>query len=225
MKGIWICLCLILVQIHAQEAEVGFPSEFTTKNGNTYVECKVKRVEEGALVVEHKDGIAKISMFEVSADLQKKYNFDPVAAMEKYHRDKEAQRKLKWKLFWEGQKHKAAVEAEKDREKFLEIVKTTWLPVEARVVKPGKDGAFVSASQIKFVATKTKSTLGFEIDGPKRKTLVRMSPNVIFITATGISGTYWKGYLEPFAHGTVPDPSGNGDEVPSYRAVARTEIK
>lgn len=224
MRGIWIVLWLGAIYLHAQEAEVEFPSEFTTKEGETYFDCKLKRAEKDSLIIEHKAGLAKISLFDVSPELQKKYDFDPVGAMKRYRQEQQIQRDLKWKRFLEGQKHAAAVENEKNYEKFLEKVKVSWLPVEAKIYKRNSSGAFVRAKRIKFVPTKTKSTLGFEIDGPPRKTLVPMEPSVIFIEATKFTGPDWSGYLEPFAHGTV-DSSDFGADIPSYRGVARTEIK
>lgn len=219
-----MCLCLCVIHLHADE-EVSFPSEFTNKKGVTFHDCEIKRVEEDAIIIEHQGGMARVSLFDVSKELQKKYDFDPVAAMEKYKRDIETQRKLKWKRFLEGQKHEAAMARAESKEKFAEKVKATWIPVVATVHELKNGGAFVSASQIKYVPTKTKTTLGFEIDGPPRKTLVPMSPNVIFIKAAGIKLPKWQGYLEPLAHESIPHPLIKDDEIPSYRAVARTELQ
>jgi hypothetical protein len=235
MRIIWICCCLIATQIHGQvgvsensgeKVEESFPSELTTKKGTIYRDCKLKRIESDALIVAHRGGIAKISFFDLDESFQKKYGFDPIAAMEKYRASLKTQRDLKWKRFWEAQKHEVGVVVKEDRQKFLKTVKATWIPVEARVVKHGETGSYVQASRITFVRTKAKSSLGFEIDGPLRKKLVPMTPNVIFIKAAGIKGEIWQGYLEPHSHGSTGEKLwGSDDEVPSYRAVARTEIK
>ncbi|MDF1815203.1 MAG: hypothetical protein P1V20_23585 [Verrucomicrobiales bacterium] len=212
-------------QVVAQNPDVEFPSEFTTKKGVTLTNCKVKRVETDALIVEHDDGIAKVSFFDVSKELQDKHGFDPVAAMDKYRRDLKVQRDLKWKRFWEGQEHESKMAAREQREKFLKTAKETWIPIEADIQQVKSGGAYVAASRITFVPTKTKSALGFEIDGPPRKKLVPFQPRVIFIEAPGITGKKWLGYLEPTAHGTTNHPQGIGNDIPMYRAVARTEIK
>lgn len=226
MKAFWICLCLAAIQVNAQEiAPVEFPTELTTKKGVTYRECTLKRTEADGMIIEHKAGIAKVSFFDVDESLQKQLGFDPIAAMEKYRHDKKTQRERKWKRFWDAQQHEALLESKETQKEFLETVKATWIPVQAQVHSRQEQGAFVTASRITFVETKTKSSLGFEIDGPLRKRLVPMSADVIFIKATGITGDYWRGYLEPQAYGMIQHPERKSDEVPSYRAVARIDIK
>ncbi|MDF1751336.1 MAG: hypothetical protein P1U89_01035 [Verrucomicrobiales bacterium] len=235
MRGFWICFWLSALHLQAQDAsvaptvtsseEVEFPTEFTTKTGEVYLDCKVKRIESDSLIIVHRGGIAKVSFFDVSEALQKKHNFDPVAAMEKYHRDQKIQKELKWQRFWKAQEYEANEAAKADRERFLGEVKATWIPIEAVIQKRSEGGAFVRAKRIAYIPTKEKSALGFEIDGPLRKTLVPIQPNVIFLETTGINSGYWKGYLEPVSNGTRPHPYANRDEVPSYRAVARTDFK
>lgn len=233
MRVIWICVWLIAAQILAQEAGVSsgaqeeeeFPSELTTKKGVTYRKCKLKRIETDSVLIEHEGGIARVSFFDLDEKFQRKHNFDPIAAMERYKIQQKIQKDVKWKRFWEAQKYRAAVAEEETREKLLETARATWEPVEARVFRSTDDGAFVAASKIAFVPTKATSTLGFEIDGPLRKTLVPMKPNVIFIEGAGIRGGKWEGYLEPFPRGTRTYSSGDKNEVPSYRGVARTQIK
>ncbi len=228
MKVFWICLGLITLQLPAQEkVSDPFPSILETKNGLILHDCKLKRVESDALIIEHQNGVARVLLFDLDETFHSRYGFDPVAAMEKYKIDQKIQREVKWQRFWEAQQYRESVAEQEDRAKLLEYAKTHWTPVEASVRKVTKDGIFVSAKRITFIPTKAKSTLGFEIDGPLRKTLVPMDPDVIFIKNTNIEHSRWEGYIETFPTGTTSLSSYQGKEsqVPSYRAVARSEIK
>lgn len=199
--------------------------ELRTKKGEVFYDCVVKRIEEDAVTIQHREGVARVSFFDLDERMQSDQEFDPVAAMKKYKVDRKNLRDLKWRQFWARQKYEAEVAEREEQSKFLQEVKTKWTPVEANVLETAPGGAFVRAKVITFQKTKTKSTLGFEREGPLRKSLVPFKPSVIFITASGISGKIWAGYLEPAASGTRPHPLREFDRVPIYRAVARTDIK
>ena len=201
------------------------PTKLVTKKGKVYYNWKVKRVETDALTIEHSKGIARVSFFELDEKMREEHGFDPVEALKKYKLDQKRKREEKWKRFWERQKFESVEEEKKERESLVKTAKTDWMPVEATVIRRDEKGAYVRAKKIKFVPTTVKSTLGFDVEGPPRKTLVRMTPDVIFIQTTEFSGVYWKGYLEPFPMEMVPHPYLKDNVVPSYRAVARTEIK
>jgi len=228
MKVIWICLGWVALQLPAQEkVSDPFPLKLETKKGLVLHDCKLKRVESDALIIEHRDGVARVLLFDLDETFQSQYGFDPVAAMEKYKIDQKVQREQKWQRFWEAQQYRETVAQQEERQKLLEQAKTSWTPVEATVKKVTKDGIFVSAKRITFIPTKTKSTLGFEIDGPLRKTLVPMDPDVIFIRNTNTNHGRWEGYVETFPSGTATLSSYQGKEsqVPSFRAIARSEIQ
>lgn len=208
----------------AEDGELPVYPELRTSEGKVYTDCKVKKVEVDALIFEHREGMARVSFFDLDESIRDEYDFDPVAAMEKYKRDKAVQRELKWKRFWEKQKAESDRAERMAQAEFLKVVKTTWMPIEASVLGRQSGGLFVRAKRIKFVPTKTRSTLGFEIDGPPRKTLVPVGGGVIFIDSTEVSGERWLGYLEPQPNGTVAHPEFPQSTVPRYRAVPRSQI-
>ena len=168
-----------------------------------------------------RDGMAKISFFDLDSEFQRKHGFDPVEALDRYEKEKELQKKLKWERFWEAQEFEAKKAEEEAREKLIKVPKRSWIPVEAKILSITNNGGYAAAKQITFVPTKTKSTLGFEIDGPPRKTLVRMKPDVIFLQVAGIQRGEWEGYIEPEPRDTVQHPFKPKDEVPSYRGPWR----
>jgi type II secretory ATPase GspE/PulE/Tfp pilus assembly ATPase PilB-like protein len=228
MKVFWFYLGWVALQLVAQEKILDpFPSKLETKKGLVFYDCKLKRVETDALIIEHRDGVAKVLMFDLDESFQIRYQFDPVAAMEKYKIDQKVQREEKWQRFWEAQQYQATAAEQEELQKLREYAKSFWTPIEATIRKTTKDGIYVSAKRITFVPTKTKSTLGFEIDGPLIKKLVPFDHNVIFIRNTNTNRGLWEGYVETFPTGTAPLSSYQGQEsqVPSYRGVARSEIK
>lgn len=204
------------------------PDQFevlTTVDGKKYYDCTVKRVEVDGLFIEHRDGIGKVSFFDLDESIQNQFEFDPIAGIKKYQENLKVKRELKWQRFWTEEKEEAEAAARAEREQFLAIVKDTWVPVEARMVRRSEKGAFVRASQIVWEPTKTRSKLGFEVDGPPRKKLVRINPGVIFIETEDIQTGLWTGYIEPDPIGYTTQ-SGKGVAItPIYRAVSRIHFK
>lgn len=182
--------------------------------------CKVTRQEADALIVSHQGGIARVSLFDLIPDLQERFNFDPVVALEKYRKDQEvlqAQRKMR---FLEAEKFKALEAArEADEEKYAQA-KKLWIPATGTVLKRNRHGTFVRAYEIKMVPTKTKSTLGFTVDGPDKKVMEPFANGVLCLTnITGEIGTKWKGYVSPVCVKQVPRNPGDPPKIPVHEAL------
>ncbi len=235
MKWLWFAFALagFLVRASGEEnpestgldqSASGTIALLETTDGRQYRNCIIKRVEEDGLIVQHDVGVVRISFFDLPASLQRAHDFDPVAAMQKRKEDLARNREWRWERFWKTREHEAALAEERAREQLRKKARLEWIPVEATVVRRIGDGAFVRAKKIEFVPTKVRSVLGFERDGPLRKTLVPFSPDVIFIEGAEIRGRSWLGYVEPFANGTRAFPPDSDKQVASHRAVARTEF-
>lgn len=205
----------------SKAGEAGKLAEIRTIQGAVYSDCQVLRVETDALLIRHRNGMAKVSFFDLDTDLRKRYGFDPVAGMKKRRTDLEQQRERRWEQFWEREKWESEKKSRQELEDFQAKARREWMPITARVLRRTDRGAFVQASRITFVPTKTKSTLGFEIDGPPKKQLVPFKPDVIFIEATGIDGEFWQGYLDPVTRESISN--GHDESIPVHRAVAHSE--
>lgn len=204
------------------------PDQFevlTTVHGKTYYDCTVKRVDVDGLFIEHRDGLGKVSFFDLDESIQNQFEFDPIAGIKKYQEKLKRNRELKWRRFWAEEREEAETAKRAEREQFLAIVKETWVPVEARMVRRSEKGAFVRASQIVWEPTKTRSKLGFEVDGPSRKKLVRINPGVIFIRTEDIKTGLWTGYIEPDPVGYTSYSGDGVANTPIYRAVSRVHFQ
>jgi len=203
-------------------------AKLSTKEGKVYKDCFVTRVEVDAITIRHSRGMARISLFSLSKELQDRYNFDPIAASRKADADEKIQRKTHWKLFWKKQKYEAAAAQKLAAAKLYQTAKQSWYPVEASIVKFKDSGAYVRARRILFLPTKVKSTLGFTVDGPPRRSTVPMSSGLIFIQnpfgkITALPGRKWKGYVESFPSGQAPNLSSGKEPVPRHRALPNNE--
>ncbi len=216
---------LACAQGEGAQAQLDTYPEIITKKGAKYTACAVKRVEADALTITHSKGVARISFFDLDESWHRKYDFDPVAALQKYKVDKQQQRDLRWKQFWAKQKVEASRAQAHEKAEFKKKVLAEWIPVEAAVLGRNEKGIFAEALQIRMVPTTVKSSLGIERPGPPRKTLVPLTDGVIFIETTEVSGANrWLGYLEPDPYRKVALPD-RPTLVPSYRAVSREDIQ
>jgi hypothetical protein len=86
-----LVFCLTTGAIAAPEVKK--PDEYatlSTSKGKTYEKAVVSAVDPDGLRIMHKDGAAKIPFEQLSEDLQKKYGFDPVKAVEFQAENKKA---------------------------------------------------------------------------------------------------------------------------------------
>lgn len=224
----WLAVIALFLIPFASSPAADPPEQFevlTTVQGKKYYDCTVKRVDVDGLFIEHRDGLGKVSFFDLDESIQNQFEFDPIAGIKRYQESLKRKRDLKWQRFWTEEKEEAEAAARAEREQFLAIVRETWLPVEARMVRRGENGAFVRASQIVWEPTKTRSKLGFEVDGPPRKKLVRINPGVIFIETEDIKTGLWTGYIEPDPVGYTSQSGDGLANTPIYRAVSRNHFK
>jgi hypothetical protein len=207
MRCFWGQVCLIVAALlpakGAEPAAVSY-TELKTRDGKVFHDCKVVRTEPDALVVEHRGGVARLSLFDLPEAVQQAHGFDPFAAMEFYKARADWQQDLKWKLFWEKQAHEADQAKAADLEAMLRTAEAEWVPVEATVIQRLGDGAVLArCRRVVFERTRAKSTLGFDIEGPPRRKLVDFGDGAIVLrmVAPVEIGADWKGYVNPVSDG------------------------
>jgi hypothetical protein len=184
--------------------------ELTLKDGRIYRDCRVVRVEPDALLVKHQGGMARLSLFELPEAIQKEHGFDPFAAMEHARAEMERQRELRWKLFWEKQEYESGQARIAEHEAIMREAAREWIPVEATIVQRLGDGVVLArCRRIAFETTKTKSTLGFIVDGPPKRVLVNFGESALAlrfavpVEKAPAVGAVWKGYVHPASEGTL----------------------
>lgn len=209
------------------EAEPDYPV-LKTEKGEVYRNCFVKKVDPDGLVLQHSEGVAHVSFFELSADIQEKYDFDPVAALQEYKTRIAQQRETRKELLIEAEKFKAA-EARADAvRKLYQVAKVDWIPAEGRIVAIREDGIFVRAQQVVMVPTTVISTLGFENEGPPKRTLQNFGDGLTYLRIedhepridTWKRGSKWKGYIEPVTLEKTTFVSSDESGVPVHRALS-----
>ncbi|MCP5539568.1 MAG: hypothetical protein H7A53_03980 [Akkermansiaceae bacterium] len=209
----------------AEETPARFESLKTTK-GKEYRDCVLVRAEPDALVIRHAGGMARVSFFELPKEIQDRFGFDPFEAIEAMNQLNRRNRETRWRMFWERQKHEAEQAELADARSLVATAESEWVPVEASVIQVFADGSFLASCQrVVFEPTKTKSKLGFEIDGPPRRKLVKFGSGRLVLRPElsaekpSLAKT-WKGYLCPWPEGKR-DVSyrGTRTEFPSHRAV------
>jgi len=221
-------LCPLLTLL-AEEAAKAMPEkaadypELVTTKGEIFRQVAVTRVEADALLVRHEGGMARISLFDLSPELQARYDFDPVAALKRYRENLATQRELRKTALLEAEKrHAAAIRIEAARER-LEVAKAEWIPVEATVILIREEGALLSAKRIEMVPTRVRSTLGFLNEGPPERTLVAFStgPVLLMDPPEGLrAGQKWRGYLNPVTERFVIDRATGLPTVPAHRGAS-----
>lgn len=91
MYGIWARLVLILV-LGCCNSESAFADDLKLTNGTVYKNVTVTKADPDGLRIIHSDGGGKVLFADLPEEIQKKYNYDPVAAQQ-YTAQQEAQKR------------------------------------------------------------------------------------------------------------------------------------
>ncbi|MDF1824368.1 MAG: hypothetical protein P1U68_06985 [Verrucomicrobiales bacterium] len=193
-----------------------------TKSGRTYFDCFVKSSDAEGIVIQHRDGMARLSLFDLTPEMQAKFNFDPVIAMKTYRDNEARNRELRKQRLLEAAKLQAEAERRATMEEMQAIAQEEWTPIEADIVKITGDGAYARVKQISFLPTTQTSTLGFETPGPPKRVTRSYGTGLIFLQSAGHPFTFdekWKGYLDPVSIRLTSDLATGEKTVPVHLAV------
>jgi len=204
--------------------------ELKTESGEVFVNVFVKRVESSALVIRHKEGIARVSLFDLSQSIQTKYNFDPVAAMKADLLHSAGELKRRKLLLLERQRREADLEKARAESDLIQLAKADWVPVEATVVEILNGSVVLEARRITLIATQTRSTLGFLKSGPPKKVLEPFTSDLLLLKEVVPSqnsgklkpGEIWKGYLNPVAEVHPAKLNTGAPQFPVHEGIAQT---
>jgi hypothetical protein len=220
-------LCLSSSLSLSQEAPLPEPApdfaELVTTSGKSYRNVFVTKVEADAILIRHADGLSRVSLFDVSEEIQVRYHFDPVEGMKTYRKNLAENRERQKELFLAGEKQRAEAIRRAAEEELLALAKREWVPVVAVILNIEETGAKVRAKRIVFVPTKVRSALGFLNDGPPEIQYENFSEKPVFLKMDPSklkSGMKWKGYLNPIPDRFVVDPATGLPTIPAHAGVS-----
>ena len=193
-----------------------------TKDGREFLNAEVKRADEEGLVIQHSGGMARVSFFDLSREIQEKYDFDPVAAMQAYRQNQEKEREFRQQRTLEAAKLKAEAERKLAAAELQKRAEKEWLPNEAHIVSVQENGAYAIVEKIRFEPTTITSKLGFENPGPPKRITEPLGGGLLFLRSIAHEFTpsaRWKGYMEPFPTAMKPHPDTGEKSVPVHLAV------
>ncbi len=198
--------------------------KLTTRDGGVYKDCQVIRADPAALLVKHTTGMARLSFFDLSEEVQAEWGFDPFLAMKVFKAENERERALRWRLFWERQQYESDQARQETEQRLRDTARREWIPVEATVLARIEDedgpGFVAECWRVTFRKTKTRSTLGFEIDGPPKRVLMPLREGAVILRPAISSdpmprvGGAWSGYVDPDSEGKGSYPYA-GAAVPA----------
>ncbi len=204
--------------------------ELKTESGEVFVNVFVKRVESSALVIRHKGGIARVSLFDLSPAIQAKYHFDPVTAMKADLTQSAGEQERQKTLILESRRREAELERARRESDLIRLARDEWVPVEATVEEIVNGGIVIKAKRITLVPTQTRSTLGFLRDGPPKRVLEPFTPELLILKEVVPSensetlkvGEVWRGYLNAVRDAHRTDLKSGTRQLPVHQGVART---
>tara|TARA_R110000850_G_scaffold64695_29_gene145110 strand:- start:674 stop:1381 length:708 start_codon:yes stop_codon:yes gene_type:complete len=195
-----------------------------SKDGRTFEECHVKRVESDALIIEHRDGMARISFFDLSPEIQSAYDFDPIEALAAYKKNIAMERELRKNQLLESEKQRAEAQHQAEKEQFYEEAKREWIPSKGTIIKVNGQGAYAELWRISFVPTKETSVLGFEKEGTPKRVMKKIGKGLVFLKQVGPDfspGDKWEGFVDPISKEYTISPKSRKNDIPVYRCVSR----
>lgn len=196
-------------------------AHLVTKDGTEYFDCFVKKSDAEGLLIEHRNGVAKVLFFDLNPEIRDQYDFDPIEAMRVYRETREADRAIRKQRLLEAEKYRAQLAREAAVKELQLVAEKEWIPVEARIISVEDDIAYATVKKVVFKPTTVISSLGFENPGPPERTTEPFGDEAFYLRSPGPEferGT-WEGYLEPFPTGQKPHPSKKDKSVPVHLAV------
>lgn len=181
------------------------PTQIETLDQRSFDDCQLIRAEPDALLIRHKKGIARLSFSILDDTLKETFHYDPVKAYKASYAHYEKERHLqKWKFSEEE-----AVRTMRKHEILTEVIKSTWVPAEATVLRATDEGIYVAAMQIMQ-------------NNDSGKILKRFGPSCLFLPENSLNlrpGSLWMGYICPCPDDTVLDLNGEMFTVPFHKAI------
>jgi hypothetical protein len=198
-----------------------------TTDNKIYQKVTVRKIEPDSLLIEHLSGVARVSLFDLSEEIQKHYEFDHDAAIEHYKRRQSFQRAMRKKLLLDRVRQQAVEEAEVRQQNLERLAKTEWIPVRAKIVFVKNGNALALVDRIVMKPTRGKTALGGEgLPGPPKKVYVRISKSPVWLKNVGdfeqpsVEGPaiYWTGYIWPDGEVSL-NPKQPDDTTSAYRTI------
>ncbi len=178
-----------------------------TIKGDVFFDVRIRNIEPDSLIVEHRNGAARVSLFDLPDEIRDSYGFDPDRAMAHYKARDERLRalrkqQLQAKLLAEAEMAKTA-----RREAHEDDIRQNWISARARIIEIGPDGALAYVDRITMERQPTKTALGGEgLPGPPSPRYSRLSSSPVLLKGLqqggrGVqAGSVWTGYVSRDPH-------------------------
>jgi len=207
-------------------ADVGFCQDATTSgetgidyerlattDGEVYFNVKIRKIEPDSLIVEHRNGAARISFFDLPDEIRDSYGFDADRAMAHYKARDERLRALRKQQFHEKLLADAKLAEAAKLEAHENDVRQNWIPARARIIEVGPAGALAYVERITMERQPTKTALGGEgLPGPPKASYSRLSRSPVILKGlqkngrgSVKAGSVWTGYVIRDPHDATLD--------------------
>lgn len=215
---------------NAQTAPVSKPPKIdferlVTNNDETYDNVSVLEVQPDSLIIQHRNGVARVSLFDLSDEIRRNYGFDHDKAMAHYKKRDAEQRVLRKKLFYDRIKFEAEQEKIARQQNFVVEDNPDWIHVRAKILSIDGNHAMAKLERIVMrAAPRRKTALGGEaLPDPPIATYTPLSPRPVLLSEvknTGkaiIVGQFWIGYVHRSAQNEIKD--GVKPKFPVYKTA------
>ncbi len=183
------------------KSDIDFERLATTE-GDVFFDVRIRDVEPDSLIIEHRNGAARVSLFNLPDEIRINYDFDAERAMAHYKARDERLRALRKQQVQEKLRVDAEMAAAARREAHDEDVRRNWIPARARIIEFVADGALAYVDRITMERRPTRTALGGEgLPGPPQASYSRLAASPVILKGLrkgrgGLqAGSTWTGYV------------------------------
>jgi len=173
-----------------------------TTEGDVYLDVTILDVEPDSLIVEHRNGAVRISLFDLPDEIRTDYAFDAELAMAHYKARDERLRSLRKKQVQERLHAEAAMAETARKNARDEDIRKHWIRTRARIIEFVPGGAMAYVDRIVMERKRSRTALGGEgLPGPATPSYHRMHSQPVMLKdlkrhRAGLrSGSTWVGYI------------------------------
>ena len=208
--------------------------DLTLSDGKVYSNVKVNRVEPDGITISHGSGITKVYFWELTADIQQKYSYDPAKAREYNIQAQSRQAALAAKQQEAAARIRKQTEYEEANKELLTIIRQGATELVGTVQQITEDGVLISNAKAPYRSQDDVVPPGYTrttYNGPdtSKTKYVRAAADYepVFILGAGsgyTDGAKWSSIVYPAGTYSYTTVMGAGKTVKCFALTAQQAL-
>ena len=214
--------------------KLAYAEDLTLSDGKVYSNVKVNRIEPDGITISHVSGITKVYFWELSADIQQKYSYDPAKAREYNIQAQSRQAALAAKQQEAAARNRKQTEYEEANIELLTIIRQGATELVGTVQQITEDGVLISNAKVPYrsqddvvPAGYTRITYNGQYSSKTKYVHAAADYEPVFVIGAGsgyTDGAKWSAIVYPAGTYSYTTVMGAGKTVKCFALTAQQAL-